>query len=68
LLKAGEISNIFNPEFLGGALQDINIYNVHFGMVLFGQPIQADYFANLYENEIDTSGIMVMWYPGFIES
>lgn len=24
-----EISNAFNPEFDGGALTDINIYNIH---------------------------------------
>lgn len=61
---AGETPNVFNPEFSGGALSDINIYNLHFVMNLFGKPQDVHYFANIQRN-IDTSGILVMQYDGF---
>lgn len=64
-LKNGEVTNIFNPEFAGGALADINIYNLHFVMQLFGLPNEVHYTANLYDNGIDTSGIAVLSYPTF---
>lgn len=64
-LKAGEIPNIFNPEFAGGALADINVYNLHFVLRLFGKPSEVVYKANLFENGVDTSGIALLSYPGF---
>jgi len=63
----GESPNVFNPEFSGGALMDINIYNVHFMLRLFGEPLKAKYYPNI-ERGIDTSGIVVMEYPGFFAS
>ena len=54
---AGEIPNVFNPVFSGGALQDINIYNLHFVTGLFGKAKEVKYIANSAENGIDTSGI-----------
>ncbi|MCM3766747.1 Gfo/Idh/MocA family protein [Neobacillus niacini] len=65
-LLAGETPNIFNPKFSGGALVDINIYNLHFVMNLFGTPESIRYTANKHPNGIDTSGVLVMKYPGFI--
>lgn len=62
----GETPNVFNPEFSGGALADINIYNLHFVINLFGSPESVNYTANKHENGIDTSGVVVMKYPGFI--
>lgn len=62
---AGEKPNIFMPEFSGGALMDINIYNTHFIMGLFGKPKDVHYFPNLAENGIDTSGILVLDYGNF---
>ncbi|RST74241.1 Gfo/Idh/MocA family oxidoreductase [Siminovitchia acidinfaciens] len=66
LLKNGETPNVFNPKFSGGALADINIYNMHFVIHLFGKPPRLSYTANKHENGIDTSGVLVMRYPGFI--
>jgi scyllo-inositol 2-dehydrogenase (NADP+) len=63
---AGETPNIFNPAFSGGALVDINVYNIHFIMNLFGKPDAVHYMANTHANGIDTSGVVVMKYPGFI--
>jgi scyllo-inositol 2-dehydrogenase (NADP+) len=65
-LLSGETPNVFNPDFSGGALADINIYNLHFVMNLFGIPENVLYTANIHPNGIDTSGIAVMKYPHFI--
>lgn len=65
-LLAGETPNIFNPKFSGGALQDINIYNLHFVIDMFGTPESIKYTANKHQNGIDTSGVLVFKYPDFI--
>ncbi|SUM35254.1 Uncharacterised protein [Staphylococcus gallinarum] len=45
----------------GGALMDINVYNVHLAVGLFGKPKGVAYFANVEKN-IDTSGILQLDY------
>lgn len=40
---------------------DINIYNIHFVVGLLGRPNRVEYVANI-DNEIDTSGILIMEY------
>ncbi len=65
-LLAGQTPNVFNPEFSGGALMDINIYNLHLVMSLFGSPNTVSYTANQHANGIDTSGVVVLKYPEFI--
>lgn len=62
---AGEVSNIFDPAFAGGALGDINIYNVHLVLGLFGRPQDFRYYPNRGFNGIDTSGVVVLSYPDF---
>lgn len=42
----GETPNVFNPSLGGGALEDINIYNIHFCVGLFGEPMEVSYYAN----------------------
>ena len=37
----GETPNVFSPAFSGGALADINIYNLHFVIGLFGKPLNV---------------------------
>ncbi len=64
-LLEGHITNVFNPEFSGGALADINIYNIHFVVGLFGMPKSVRYEANVHKNGIDTSGILFMDYGRF---
>lgn len=64
-LLAGEMTNIFNPEFAGGCLMDINFYNIYLNVALFGRPKQVDYHPNLYRGIIDTSGVAVLEYEGF---
>lgn len=65
-LMSGETPNVFNPKFSGGALADINIYNLHFVIRLFGMPVSVNYIANQHENGIDTSGIVTLKYDNFI--
>ena len=62
----GKNPNVFNPAFAGGALMDINYYNLRFMLDLFREPEDIHYFANLAENGIDTSGVLTMRYPGFV--
>lgn len=64
-LLEGNVTNVFNPKFSGGALADINIYNLHFVIRLFGKPNKTHYIANQHENGIDTSGIVTLEYDDF---
>lgn len=63
---SGNVHPAFDPAMSGGALYDINIYNVHLSCFLFGQPAQVEYFCNKGFNGIDTSGVLVMQYPDFV--
>lgn len=65
-LMAGQMPNVFNPAFAGGALMDINLYNIYFLAGLFGKPERLHYFAGLHENGVDTHGILIMRYPGLL--
>lgn len=62
--KKGEILPAFDPNCAGGALMDLNIYNLHFLIGLFGKPINTHYHPNI-EKGIDTSGILTLSYEGF---
>ncbi|ANF95568.1 Gfo/Idh/MocA family protein [Paenibacillus bovis] len=65
-LLSGGLPNVFNPAFSGGALMDINIYNLHLVMNLFGSPRQVSYTANKHSGGIDTSGVLVLTYDEYI--
>lgn len=62
--KSGEILPAFNPEFSGGALMDLNIYNIHYVVGLFGKPKNVEYYPNI-ERGIDTSGVLMLDYENF---
>lgn len=62
--REGEILPVFDPAKSGGTLMDINIYNLHYVIGLFGTPDGVEYHANM-ERGIDTSGILTMSYPDF---
>lgn len=61
---AGIVHPAFDVKKGGGALMDINVYNLHFVAGLFGEPQAVNYFANMHNN-IDTSGMMVLDYGDF---
>lgn len=67
-LLSGELPNIFNPEYAGGCLMDINYYNVYLNIALFGRPLNARYHPYLFNGMIDTSGILTMSYDGFVST
>lgn len=61
----GEVAPAFDPKSFGGALYDINIYNLNFIVGLFGEPLSVDYTANIGFNGADTSGVAVLKYEDF---
>ena len=65
-LLQGDFPNIFNPEFGGGCLMDINFYNIYLNVALFGKPRKTVYYPNRFQDSIDTSGIVILQYDGFV--
>lgn len=59
----GDIAPAFNPKLGGGAMNDLNVYNINTVIGLFGEPLTTTYYANRGHNGIDTSGTMVLSYP-----
>lgn len=60
----GILHPAFDPARGGGAMMDINVYNLHLVLGLFGRPLSFSYTPNI-QNHVDTSGMLVMNYPGF---
>lgn len=57
----GEIAPVFDPKRGGGALMDLNIYNIHLAVGLFGKPNYVHYQPNIQKG-VDTSGILTLGY------
>ena len=62
--RKGETLPAFDPAKSGGALMDLNLYNLHYLLGLFGEPENVRYAANI-ERGIDTSGILTLDYGTF---
>lgn len=62
--KEGKILPVFDPKKGGGALMDLNIYNIHFLVGLFGMPKKVEYKANI-QRGVDTSGVLNLDYGDF---
>lgn len=62
--KNGEMPPAFDYNKAGGALMDLNIYNISFIVCLFGKPKDIEYYANV-ERKIDTSGVLILDYGTF---
>ncbi|MGT2933251.1 Gfo/Idh/MocA family protein [Streptococcus catagoni] len=62
--KEGQIAPAFDASKGGGALRDLNIYNIHLVVGLFGQPKDVSYMANM-ERGVDTSGVLLLDYEEF---
>ncbi|MDF7638188.1 Gfo/Idh/MocA family oxidoreductase [Lactobacillus sp. ESL0791] len=56
------IAPVFDPAKKGGALNDLNIYNIHLAVGLFGKPDKVQYYP-VMQKGIDTSGILTLTYP-----
>ena len=65
-LLAGKASPVLDHAFAGGALMDINLYNIHFMVGLFGRPEHVQYYPNRHETGVDTSGLLLLEYPDFV--
>lgn len=66
--KAGKVAPSFDPKFYGGALRDLNVYNINLIAKLFGTTRRISYTANHGFNGVDTSGILIFEYENFIAS
>ncbi len=64
--KKKSVAPAFDPKSYGGALTDINIYNLNFVVGLFGAPKKVSYAANFGWNGIDTSGVVTLEYENFL--
>lgn len=62
---ARDVAPAFDPALSGGALYDLNVYNLELIVSLFGRPRSASYVPNIGFNGIDTSGILTLRYDGF---
>lgn len=57
----GETPPVFDPQLAGGALMDLNVYNIHCALFLFGAPQRLHYQATL-QRGVDTSGVLLLDY------
>ena len=62
----GQTPPVFDPAYCGGALMDLNVYNIYFVVDIFGDPKAVHYYPNRHANGIDTSGILILEYPDFV--
>lgn len=60
-----DVAPAFSPKNAGGALYDLNIYNLHFIMGVLGKPNEVIYRPNLGFNGIDISGTALLDYNDF---
>ena len=60
----GEVLPAFDPAAGGGALMDINIYNLHFVTALFGPPQDVRYYCRRGFKGVDLRGPVVMRNAG----
>ena len=58
----GDVSASFDPACEGGALRDLNIYNLHLATDILGSPDEVIFRANRGYNGIDTSGAVILRY------
>lgn len=62
---AGEVPNIFNLDFSGGALVDLGVYPVTFAVALFGRPKSQVYSPVICPTGADAGGFIILNYATF---
>lgn len=62
----GKVTNIFSPEFAGGALEDLGVYPLYVAIALFGEPEKVAYYPIKLSSGVDGSGTVVLAYHDFI--
>lgn len=55
---------VFDYKLAGGALLDLNVYNIRYISSIFGKPKKVKYYPNIIKN-VDTSGVLVLDYGSF---
>lgn len=55
---------VFDYKLAGGALLDLNVYNIRYISSIFGKPKKVKYYPNIIKN-VDTSGVLVLDYDSF---
>ncbi|MBW7572983.1 Gfo/Idh/MocA family protein [Caproiciproducens faecalis] len=63
--KAGKNPPVFSPEYDGGALADLGIYNLYLCVALFGAPKSSKCFASLLDSGVDGVSTQILEYDGF---
>ena len=63
LLKAGEVTNIFDKNMSGGALYDIGVYPLYFALAMFGEPKEYMGSNYLLNSGVDGCGTIILKYP-----
>lgn len=64
LFRKGVISPNLDHNLAGGALLDLNIYNIHYVTGMFGRPKKVAYYPNIQKG-VDTSGVLILDYGSF---
>ncbi len=67
-LKKGELTNIFDPKFSGGALYDIGVYPLYFTIGMFGIPDEYIGGNYLVSSGADGYGNIILKYNDKIAS
>lgn len=62
----GVIHPVFDVDEHGGCLSDVNIYNLHLVIRLFGRPREVNWLYNKGYNGVDTSDLLVLQYDNYI--
>lgn len=61
----GVWNTTFDPACNGGALNDMNVYNLHYLWGLLGTPQRCEYRPSRGHNGIDTAGLALLDYGDF---
>lgn len=64
----GRVHAAFDPKQAGGALYDINLYNIYLLSALMGTPDSSHYICNKGFNGIDTSGVVTAHFGRAVAS
>lgn len=56
------VPNIFNPEFAGGALEDLGVYGVYLAVALYGKPDSVNYLPTMLKTGVDGNGVATLTY------
>ncbi|MCQ8212888.1 Gfo/Idh/MocA family oxidoreductase [Cetobacterium somerae] len=67
-LKNGELTNIFDPKFGGGANLDIGVYPLYFALKLFGNPLKSEKVEYILDSGVSGIGTVILEYENMVAS